>query len=592
MANDSAPVCNLPNIGQVPALMPGRMYPSVPRAQDLPSLIAAVNQLAQIIPKLYVASLPTFQNNVGTVTIRDIVGTAGIVGGAGADGTTAQAGKDGKDGEKAKDAKYKESSRKTERVKVKGTEGNEECFLIMKRVTSLTMTSSADGKKKIEWQGNVGTSFGGPIEMGQPTPSMTDSEGREFKGTTKFNREVTEESTTFPSNGVNGCGFASRPFETGLMADCVGVSWAGGFGFLAVVPAGTYTSKDGEEWKKVGSGFAAKGVAYGRKVWVAVTQGGMRLSKDKGKTWKSVSGPPCQEIVFAGPSPKKDHKEENGAFYALDVDHAEGGGDVYSSTNGVSWSKCLSIPGFVDGPGIIGYTAEGLGTWGDEAVLVADQWTEVPSGPDQAGNYTRAAKYTGSGGSMGSPEVYGPEGNASTHGDASTNAGGGAAQSRNAAGEDGETFISYKITTGTGFGSAHDEIVMNGGAIATSNFSAGGGSRVSGGGNLSAAGGEAWGIGNEVDVASLNVDLFFLSSSGAKGSIGSGDASTSTFDFGRTAGLAVKDKAPVFAGFATAGGNGGIWSNAGGGWSVVISATAGAVGVGKIAIGKKQVNDS
>jgi len=234
MANDGAPICNLPNIGQVPALQPGRLFPAIPKAQDIPSLIQAVNALAQIVAQLVSPGLPPFRNNLAPYSAASrLVGTPGIVATAGSNGSAGAAGKDGKDGKEAKDPRWQESSRKTEAVKVKGTEDNEDAYLIMRRVTKLTITSNTDGKKKIEWSGilkgdNPLLLEGGPSELGQPIPIAGQSEGRPFVGTTKSDRETVEEDLAFPSRGVNGSGSAARPFEPGLMADCVGVSWAGG----------------------------------------------------------------------------------------------------------------------------------------------------------------------------------------------------------------------------------------------------------------------------------------------------------------------------------------------------------------------------
>ena len=228
MANDGAPVCNLPNIGQIPSLQQGVLRPSIPRATDLSSLIQAINAMSQIVSQLTQPGLAPFKNNLAPISVLSPkAGTPGIVAAAGSDGSAARAGKDGKDGKKAKDPSYHETTQKSEKVKVKGTEDNEDSFLIMRRVTTLTMTSSVDGQKKIEWQGTVGGAFGGPIEMGQPLTG-TGSEGRSFKGSEKFDREVTEENKAFPSRSVNGSGMKANPFQPGLMSDCVGVQWSGG----------------------------------------------------------------------------------------------------------------------------------------------------------------------------------------------------------------------------------------------------------------------------------------------------------------------------------------------------------------------------
>ncbi len=231
MANNGAPVCNLPNIGQVPALQAGRLYPSIPRVYDLPTAIQALNTLAQIVAQLTSAGLPPFRNNLAPFTdpSRSLVGTQGISGAEGSDGSPSRAGKDGKEGKKAKDAKYHKTKQTTENVKVKGTEDNDDSFLILRRTTNFTLTSSVDGQKKIIWEGQIsGPNWGGPIEMGQPLPAVGQSEGRPFTGTKQFNREEIDENTAFGSQGVNGCGIPARPYETGLMCDCVGVQWEEG----------------------------------------------------------------------------------------------------------------------------------------------------------------------------------------------------------------------------------------------------------------------------------------------------------------------------------------------------------------------------
>jgi hypothetical protein len=196
-------------------------------------VIQAVNALAQIVVQLVSPGLPPFKNNLAPYNSASrLVGTPGIVSTAGANGSAGAAGKNGKDGKEAKDPLWNETSRTTEKVKVKGTEDNEDAYLIVRRVNKLTLTSKRDGKKKIEWSGvikgdNPLLLEGGPSELGQPVPIAGQSEGRPFVGTDKFDRETTEEDTAFPSRGTNGSGTAAQPYQPGLMCDCVGVKWGG-----------------------------------------------------------------------------------------------------------------------------------------------------------------------------------------------------------------------------------------------------------------------------------------------------------------------------------------------------------------------------
>jgi hypothetical protein len=195
-------------------------------------VIQAVNAIAQIVAQLVSPGLPPFRNNLAPYNSASrLVGTPGIVSTAGANGSAGAKGKDGKDGKEAKDPNWNESSRKTENVKVKNKD-DEDTYLIMKRVTTLTITSRLNGRK-IVWSGTIKGDDplrleGGPSEQGQPVPIAGQSEGRPQVGTDKFNRETVEEDPAFPSRGVNGSGTAAQPFQPGLMADCVGVSWGGG----------------------------------------------------------------------------------------------------------------------------------------------------------------------------------------------------------------------------------------------------------------------------------------------------------------------------------------------------------------------------
>lgn len=60
--SDVAPICELPNQGQFPARQPGVHLPPIPKAQDLPSVIQAVNNMALIINQLVLPTPPTFNN--------------------------------------------------------------------------------------------------------------------------------------------------------------------------------------------------------------------------------------------------------------------------------------------------------------------------------------------------------------------------------------------------------------------------------------------------------------------------------------------------------------------------------------------------
>lgn len=141
MANDGAPVCNLPNIGQTPALQAGRMFPSVPKATDLPSAIAAANALAQIIQILLTSpGLPPFGNNLAPYNAAsNLVGTPGINAAAGADGSPGAKGKNGKKGEDAKQPSWVLSGVTAEEVKVGDPSdgADPDSFVIIKRITSI-----------------------------------------------------------------------------------------------------------------------------------------------------------------------------------------------------------------------------------------------------------------------------------------------------------------------------------------------------------------------------------------------------------------------------------------------------------------------
>ena len=143
--SDGAPVCNLPNVGQVPALQAGRMFPSVPKAQDLPSAIQAINALAQIIMQLASPGLPSFQNNLAPYNSASrLVGTPGINAAAGANGSAGAAGKKGKDGENAQNPNWEQTGFKTEKIKVMNPDDNDQ-FVVVKRITEITFADQETG---------------------------------------------------------------------------------------------------------------------------------------------------------------------------------------------------------------------------------------------------------------------------------------------------------------------------------------------------------------------------------------------------------------------------------------------------------------
>jgi len=143
--SDGAPVCNLPNVGQVPALQAGRMFPAVPKAQDLPSAIQAINALAQIIMYLIAPGLPAFGNNLAPYNSSSrLVGTPGINRGAGADGSAGAAGKKGKDGQDAQNPNWEQTGFKTEKIKVQNPDDNDQ-FVVVKRITEITFADQETG---------------------------------------------------------------------------------------------------------------------------------------------------------------------------------------------------------------------------------------------------------------------------------------------------------------------------------------------------------------------------------------------------------------------------------------------------------------
>jgi len=149
MANNVAPVCNLPNIGQVPALQPGRMYPSIPRAQDLPSAIQAANALGQLVALLLQPGIPGFTNNVApTNTTITLIGTPGINGAAGADGSPGAKGKAGEKGENAKQPSWVLSGVKTQNVKVENPDDRDQ-FVVVKRISEIGFRDSSQSNQTL-----------------------------------------------------------------------------------------------------------------------------------------------------------------------------------------------------------------------------------------------------------------------------------------------------------------------------------------------------------------------------------------------------------------------------------------------------------
>jgi len=135
--SNGAPVCNLPNLGQVPARQAGRLFSSIPRAQDLPSLINAINAMAQLVARLLAPGTPPFQNNLAPFnTASQLVGTAGINSGAGADGSAGAKGKDGQKGEDAKQPNWRLAGVETELVKVMNPDDHDQ-FVVVKRIKSI-----------------------------------------------------------------------------------------------------------------------------------------------------------------------------------------------------------------------------------------------------------------------------------------------------------------------------------------------------------------------------------------------------------------------------------------------------------------------
>lgn len=370
------------------------------------------------------------------------------------------------------------------------------------------------------------------------------------------------------------------PFREDFFQRVVNVEWGGALGFLFIGADGVFISKNGGKWGKIAKGFSANAVAYGKNVWVAATDGGMKLSEDKGKTWKSGGGPShCENIIYAGPGfeHKNNSSDEKGAFYAIDPNGGDNG-IVYASTDGVSWSEALKPPADVrdNEPGIIGNTVTQIGNQGSLAIALGDQSVKVETTADQSGTYTVAVKWVGeNGGSLSGPSQYSPTGNASTHNDQESYAGTGAAGD----------YLSYIGVKETHFGTATDLIVVLGGATITSDWgvSEGGpffGQRLSGGIYMGAAGGQAW-----MHVQKLASDITYFIASATTGTmvhLAGPVAIPSKVFKGQTCGLAMKNKSPVFCTVLHVNGIGGLWTNVSGSWINTFNTAGGAVGVGKI----------
>jgi hypothetical protein len=120
------------------------MFPAVPKAQDLPSAIQAINALTQIIMQLAAPGLAPFQNNLAPYTPAKLVGTPGIRGGAGANGSPGAAGKKGQDGENAQNPNWEQTGFKTEKVKVQNPDDNDQ-YVVVKRITEITFADQETG---------------------------------------------------------------------------------------------------------------------------------------------------------------------------------------------------------------------------------------------------------------------------------------------------------------------------------------------------------------------------------------------------------------------------------------------------------------
>jgi hypothetical protein len=137
LSNDGAPVCTLPNVGQQPPAQAGRIFPAIPKAQDLPSAVQAINTLTQIIIQLTAPDLPSFRNNLAPLTIQSQkVGTPLLLAGA---QQNAQ-----------KSIRFAEVSRNKEKVKVVSPD-DDSIFVIVERINSITFMDRVTGSLLV-WQ--------------------------------------------------------------------------------------------------------------------------------------------------------------------------------------------------------------------------------------------------------------------------------------------------------------------------------------------------------------------------------------------------------------------------------------------------------
>jgi len=125
------------------------MYPSVPKAQDLPSAIAALNALTQIAMELATPSLPV--NNLTTFQPQKLVGTPGINAAAGASPGVGSFAFDGQDGNKAEQSNWRATKVEYERIKVVNPDDDEE-FVCTKRITLLEFTDQTNPSSKITFE--------------------------------------------------------------------------------------------------------------------------------------------------------------------------------------------------------------------------------------------------------------------------------------------------------------------------------------------------------------------------------------------------------------------------------------------------------
>jgi hypothetical protein len=125
----SAPVCPI-STSQAPPSQPGIALPPVPKAQDLPSAIQAINVLTQIINYLTMPSLPSNNLVLNFTTLPPLVKPA----------TAAVA----LQPPKPQAARFVEAGRSQETVKVVNPNDDSQ-FVIVKRVNSITFKDRITG---------------------------------------------------------------------------------------------------------------------------------------------------------------------------------------------------------------------------------------------------------------------------------------------------------------------------------------------------------------------------------------------------------------------------------------------------------------